>query len=138
MFLNVCQKNFSHISLAHVPKSKRFFIVKSSTYCFHVKMKILADFYICVSLPLNVCQHWFSVTPWKMIIKKLFVIAFSNDGKWRIPIISQPAFTCSKLTIETLSKEWNMIKVNNKDIFIVNFEHISHLVLVFLLLTLNM
>ena len=33
---------------------------------------------------------------------------------------------------------WNMIKVNNKDTFIVNFEHISYLVLVFLLLTLNM
>ena len=35
-----------------------------------------------------------------------------------------------------------MFKVNNKDtrtgIFIVNFEQISHLVLVFLLLTLNM
>ena len=36
-----------------------------------------------------------------------------------------------------------MFKVNNKDtscsgIFIINFEHISHLVLVFLLLTLNM
>ena len=34
-----------------------------------------------------------------------------------------------------------MLKVNNKDtnnIFIVNFEHISHLVLAFLLLTLNM
>ena len=41
---------------------------------------------------------------------------------------------------------WNMFKVNNKDtrrhwrrsgLFIVNFEHILHLVLVFLLLTLN-
>ena len=38
-----------------------------------------------------------------------------------------------------------MVKVNNKDsrmrysgVFIVNFEHISHLVLVLLLLTLNM
>ena len=35
-----------------------------------------------------------------------------------------------------------MFKVNNKDtlsgVFIVNFEHILHLVLVFLLLTLNM
>ena len=30
-----------------------------------------------------------------------------------------------------------MFKVNNKDIFIVNFEHISHLVLAFLLLTPN-
>ena len=35
-----------------------------------------------------------------------------------------PAFTCSNLTIETLEQ--------------VNFEHISHLVLVFLLLSLNM
>ena len=31
-----------------------------------------------------------------------------------------------------------MLKANDKDIFIVNFERISHLVLVFLLLTLNM
>ena len=36
-----------------------------------------------------------------------------------------------------------MFKINNKDrrrsgVFIVNFEHISHLILVFLLLTLNM
>ena len=42
--------------------------------------------------------------------------------------IPQPAFTCSKLTIETLKQ----------GIFIVNFEHISQLVLVFPLLTLNM
>ena len=33
---------------------------------------------------------------------------------------------------------WNMFKVNYKNTFIINFEHISHLVLVFLLLTLNM
>ena len=30
-----------------------------------------------------------------------------------------------------------MFKVNNKDVFIVNFEHITHLVLVLLLLHLN-
>ena len=39
-------------------------------------------------------------------------------------------------------KVWNMFKVNNKDtcsgVFIINFEYVSHLVLVFLLLTLNM
>ena len=38
----------------------------------------------------------------------------------------QSAFTCSKLTRETL-----------EGVFIVNFEHISHFVLVFLLLTLS-
>ena len=56
------------------------------------------------------------------------------------PILSQPEFTCSKLTIETLEQGVNMFKVNNKDTrtTIVSFEHISHLVLVFLLLTLNM
>ena len=53
--------------------------------------------------------------------------------------LSHPAFTYSKLTIETLEQGVNMFKVNNKDsgIFIVNFEHISHLVQVFLLLTLS-
>ena len=40
---------------------------------------------------------------------------------------------CSKLTIKTLEQHhWR-----RSGIFIVNFEHISHLVLVFLLLTLN-
>ena len=40
---------------------------------------------------------------------------------------------CSKLTIKTLERrQWLRFGV-----FIVNFEHISHLVLVFLLLTLN-
>ena len=42
--------------------------------------------------------------------------------------------TCSKLTIKTPeSRHWL-----RSGVFIVNFEHISHLVLVFLLLTLNM
>ena len=41
---------------------------------------------------------------------------------------------CSKLTIKTPERhQWH-----RSGVFIVNFEHISHLVLVFLLLTLNM
>ena len=40
---------------------------------------------------------------------------------------------CSKLTIKIPERDWW-----RSGIFIVNFEHISHLVLVFLLLTLNM
>ena len=50
--------------------------------------------------------------------------------KWEFK--TQPAFTCSKLTIDTLRT------CRLSGVFIVNFEHISHLVLVFLLLTLNM
>ena len=42
--------------------------------------------------------------------------------------LTQPAFTCSKSTTEPLEQ----------GVFIVNSEHISHLVPVFLLLTLNM
>ena len=45
--------------------------------------------------------------------------------------LAQPAMTCLKLIIETLERR------RCSGIFIVNFEHISHLVLVFLLLTLS-
>ena len=64
-----------------------------------------------------------------------------------VQAISQPAITCSKLTIETPKRMWNMFKVNNKDTrttplalflcLIVNFEHISHLILMFLLWVLS-
>ena len=43
--------NFSHILRAHITESKRYFIVKSSTYYFHMKMKILAGFEICIGVP---------------------------------------------------------------------------------------
>ena len=49
--------------------------------------------------------------------------------------------TCSNLTIETLEEGVKHVQLchwRRSSIFIVNFEHISHLVLVFLLLTLNM
>ena len=45
------------------------------------------------------------------------------------PCQTQPVFTESKLTIETL-EQWL-----RSGVFIVNFEHISHLYVVFLLLT---
>ena len=61
---------------------------------------------------------------------------FSDEDIWILinELESQSAITCSKLTIETLQQrvEWR-----RSGIFIVNFEHISHLVLVFLLLTLS-
>ena len=63
--------------------------------------------------------------------------------------VTQPAITCSKLTIETPEKGGNMFKVNNNHtrmtamalflcLYVVNFEHTTHLVIVFLLLILNM
>ena len=46
--------------------------------------------------------------------------------------LSQPASTCSKLTIKTLER-----RQRRSCVFIVNFEYVSHLVLVYLLLTLR-
>ena len=62
---------------------------------------------------------------------------------------TQLTFIYSKLTIETLEQGLKYVRVNNKDtrttpfasfsgVFIVNFEHVSHLALVSLLLTLKM
>ena len=60
---------------------------------------------------------------------------------------SHSAITCSKLTIETLDQGVKCSKLTIKTpqrrhsrrsgVFIVNFEHISHLALVFLLLNLS-
>ena len=51
----------------------------------------------------------------------------------------EPAITYSKLTIETLEQGVRYVQRNilKYGIFIVNFERISHLVLMFLLLTLT-
>ena len=61
---------------------------------------------------------------------------------------TQSAFTCSTLTIKTLEQGVKYVQSSQKrhrndawrrsGVFIVNVEHILHLVLVFLLLTLNM
>ena len=57
--------------------------------------------------------------------------------------IAQPTFTCSNLTTETLEKRCKICSkllchCRRSIVFVVNIEHISHLVLVFLLLALNM
>ena len=60
--------------------------------------------------------------------------------------VTQPRNACSKLTIETLeqgakyvqSQQWGHRKDGRSGVFIVNLEHISHFVLVFLLFTLSM
>ena len=50
MFVN----KLSHVSRAHISESKRLFNIKSSTYYFLIKRKILADFQTCISVPLIV------------------------------------------------------------------------------------
>ena len=78
-------------------------------------------------------------------IKSTYLNTILHHKPLRLPPIHpQPAFTCSKLTVETIEicskltiktperRKWGCFGV-----FIINFEHISHLVLVFLLLTLK-
>ena len=58
---------------------------------------------------------------------------------------SDSAITCSNLTIETLEQVYSKLTIktpgrrhwSRSGVFIVNFEHISHIVLVFLLSTLS-
>ena len=51
--------------------------------------------------------------------------------------ITYPAITYSDLIIETLEQSLETHQWRRSGVFIVNFEHISHFVLVFLLLTLS-
>ena len=72
-----------------------------------------------------------------------------SDGDFSLSechnVSSQPVFACSKVTKETL-KQGSKLTIKTPErrcwrlsvVFIVNFEHISRIVLVFLLLTLNM
>ena len=75
-------------------------------------------------------------------LRTIYAINVSN-------IVTQPIFTCSKSTKETLRtrreirlklaiKTPERLHWHRSGVVIVNFEHISHLVLMFLLLTLNM
>ena len=59
------------------------------------------------------------------------LIAFKFVSK----LYSYPVIICSKLTTKTLEQGRKYAQINV--VVIVNFEHISHLVLVFLLLTLS-
>ena len=109
----------------------------SSLECFYVRFQIFLIF------PLDL--------PWKRQKTSGFLIypRWNKKGQ-KEPLawseITHLTFTCLKSTIETLEKVWNMLKINNKNIrtmsvssfwfFTVNFEHISHLFLVFLLFSL--
>ena len=65
----------------------------------------------------------------------LYYVKFAQKKKENLSYeITPPAIACSKLTIKTPERR----QLCRSGVFIVNFEHISHLVLEILLLTLNM
>ena len=64
----------------------------------------------------------------------LWILYIKADSKLTLP--SQK--TCSKLTIETQQQGVKYVHVKRRSgVFIVNFEHISHLVLMFLFVTMS-
>ena len=87
-----------------------------------------------VWLTLNIVQVFLTFSPCSsvFIVQLAHVNASYPAGIYRLKVNNRNTktrcATCSKLSI----------KMRLSDIFIVKFEHISHLVLVFFLLTLNM
>ena len=73
------KRNLSRVSHAHLSKIERRFNVKFSTYCFHMKAKILADFQICISVPLRLC-HCKAVS---VIIKQEGVYNLYSGRSWK-------------------------------------------------------
>ena len=65
MFAN---KLFTYLTCAYLKKLRRCFNVKSSTYYFHMKTKILLDFQICISVPLR----WLVGFEWLIKISNFF------------------------------------------------------------------
>ena len=51
MFLNVCKTNILYILRAHISRNN----VKCSKFYFYMKANTLADFQICISVPLTIC-----------------------------------------------------------------------------------
>ena len=88
-------------------------------------------------------EYWDGLSKWMSVGSNLWH-KLSESDNWH----TQLAFTCSKSTTETLEKG---VKHSSKltiktperpqwqrfGIFIVNFEHISHFLLVYIVLTLN-
>ena len=62
-------------------------------------------------------------------MKKIEILAWNGLNQ-----VTQPAITCSKLTIETVEQGVKYVQSQwrRSGVFIINFEHILHLVLVFL------
>ena len=83
---------------------------------------------------------------YNLILNKITrsLIVFINSAHWKndnqILVYYQLVFTFSKLTKETLEQgvKYDPTRWRRSGVFIVNFEHNSHLVLVFVLLTFNM
>ena len=106
--------------------------------CMFCSSVLLASFYVWFLVVCQFvscfCYSKFLVFDWKTILKDSgagFVCPCRKEKTMPKLLQTQLTFTCSKSIIETLD-HWR-----RSGFFIFNFEHISHLFLVILLLTLN-
>ena len=106
---------------------KLFFVVLTGCFGFNFFFCLGLVWFLLVLVSFT-CSRYNFLLKGKLVLISGFsqgLVRSFNLGTW-----TQPTFTCSNLTRETLEQ-------GVKYVFIVNFEHILHLVLVFLLLTLN-
>ena len=120
------QTNFSHLSRAYISKIKRCFNVKSSTYYFQVKKKIMADFQICLSVPLNIeCG---STKTHKLCKKRYFFEIGLNNYSIDALLISEkisPTGLFVKPNFFRIMKKSNLLNERSEKIFIISFSFIS-------------
>ena len=89
----------------HISKSKMCFNEKSSAYYFHLKTKALADFQICISVPLNIFlravrtklaipTHNFALTlvPHSIFAVQVFFHEFYQNPSALLSVSSNPRF----------------------------------------------
>ena len=136
-----CNREMSYHICIHSVPSSRF---KSVRFNFLILLNMHYVFTVPPSGKIGNCPVAFLLRRWQVYPAGNYMFKVNNrNTRTRCEI-------CSKLTI-SIPEQRNMFKVDNRNtrtrceicwlrfgIFIANFEHISHLVLVFLILTLNM
>ena len=97
-------------------------------YCVLLRFIVYCDFSSAVFVCFDIYNY--SVQDIVLLVLTICYLLFKLYAK---NMTTQLTFTCSKSTIEIIEKGMK----HRSGVFIVNFEHISQFLLVFLLLTLN-
>ena len=76
--------------ISFISKSKRYFSMKSSTYYFHIKTKVLTDFQICIRVPLNIWQlRILKILKYCLLFSVYFIFhSGSNAGREKVSFSS--------------------------------------------------
>ena len=103
-------KDFLHNSRAHISESERCFNVKFSIYYFHTKMKILADFQICISGPLILCKAALD----KTVLCEANNREISRKRSFEMYCLCDKAYQCSALQSTPWRSYSENLTIDNK------------------------